>query len=80
MPVGYLATGHQQATFLIDCEFDKFRQIMVRKNATAAIIGQAEMILVDEQLNSMQLDARNDDRPLLNAIRGKSKADVLADK
>ena len=78
--VSHLATGEQQTTFEVDCEFDKFRQIMVRKNATAAIIGRSGMTLLDEQIHDMEIDTRQDDRPLLNALRGKSKSEVDAVK
>lgn len=77
-PVDYLASGSQTKTLTIDCDFDRFRQIMVRKNATAAIIAHSGLTLLDEKIAGLQLDARSDDRPLLNALRGKSKTNVSA--
>ncbi len=79
-PVDYLASGGQTKTFEIDCSFDRFRQIMVRKNATAAIIAQSGMTLLDEKVEGLQIDARGDDRPLRNALRGRSKANVSSAK
>ncbi|PHQ33814.1 hypothetical protein [Rhodopirellula bahusiensis] len=78
--VEHLATGSAEKTILVECEFDKFRQIMVRKNATAAIVGQSGMRLIDESVEDLQLDTSQDDRPILNAIRGQSKAQVQAVK
>ncbi len=78
--VEHLATGAAEKTILVDCDFDKFRQIMVRKNATAAIVGQSGMTLIDEGVEDLQVDTSQDDRPILNAIRGQSKAEVQAVK
>jgi len=78
--VDYLASGKQEESFVVDCTFSKFRQIMVRKNATAAIIGQSGMTLLDEKIQDVQLDTSGDDRPLLNAILGRSKSGLTAIK
>ncbi|MFG0263698.1 MAG: hypothetical protein ACF8AM_00940 [Rhodopirellula sp. JB055] len=78
--VEHLASGSAQQTVLVECEFDKFRQIMVRKNATAAIVSQSGMRLIDESVEDLQVDTSQDDRPLLNAIRGRSKTEVQAVK
>lgn len=78
--VDHVASGSQTHQFVIDCDFDKFRQIMVRKNASAAIIGKSGMTLVDQEIEEVQLDTSQDDRPVRNAIRGKSKSEVLAIK
>ena len=53
---------------------------MVRKNATAAIVGHSGMTLLSEKVQDIELDTTRDDRPLLNAIRGKSKSEVKAIK
>lgn len=53
---------------------------MVRKNATAAIVGHSGMKLLSENVQNVELDTSRDDRPLLNAIRGKSKSEVSATK
>ncbi|MDA8744337.1 hypothetical protein N9N28_06885 [Rubripirellula amarantea] len=79
-PIDHSASGTHATTFSVDCDYDKFRQIMVRKNATAKLVAQSGMTLVDEQIEAMDLDTSNDNRPLLNAIRGKSRTDVTAVK
>lgn len=78
--IDHLATGENQRTITIDCEYGKFRQIMVRKNATAAIVAHGGMTLIDEQIHDMTLDTSRDERPILNAIRGQSKSDLNAIK
>lgn len=78
--VEHLSSGVSKQTFTVDCEFDRFRQIMVRKNATAAIVGHSGMTLLSEKVQDIELDTSRDDRPLLNAIRGKSKSEVTAIK
>lgn len=78
--VSLAAKGTSQRSFVIDTEFDKFRKIMVRKNATAAIIAHSGMQLLDEQLQGVAIDTTEDDRPILNALRGKSQADLAATK
>lgn len=74
--VSHLASGQHETTITIDVDFDKFRQIMVRKNATAAIVEQSGMEVLDEQIHDLDVDTSDDDHPLLNAIRGKSKSKV----
>ncbi len=72
--------GTSEKTFTLDIDFDKFRQILVRTNATAAIVEHGGMKLVDERVKTLKVDLSKDSRPLLNAIAGKSKADVRASK
>ncbi|SMP59672.1 hypothetical protein SAMN06265222_106260 [Neorhodopirellula lusitana] len=79
-PIDYLASASQSRTFSIDCDYAKFRQIMVRKNATAAIVGQSGMTLLDEKIQDIDIDTSQDKRPLLNAIRGQSESSVVAIK
>ncbi|WP_146595964.1 hypothetical protein [Novipirellula galeiformis] len=78
--VEHRATAYQDRSIVVDCDFAKFRQIMVRKNATAAIVEHSGMTLLDERIQDVALDTSGDDRPLLNAIRGVSKTDVAAVK
>ena len=78
--VDHLASGSESYRFLVECDYDKFRQIMVRKNATDAIISQGGMSLIDEQVLDLQIDTSGDDRPLLHALRGRSKSEVEAVK
>lgn len=77
-PVEHLTQGVYSETFLVDCDFNKYRQIMVRKNATKAIVGNSGMELLEEQIQDLDLDTSGDDRPLLNAILGKSKTELSA--
>jgi hypothetical protein len=78
--IDHPASGQQMRTFVVDCPFDKFRQIMVRKSATKAIVSNSGMKLLDERTLDIDLDASQDERPILNAIRGQSKTDVKAVK
>ena len=72
--------GAAERSFTMDIEFDKFRQILVRTDATAAILEHGGMKLVDEKTDAVEIDLSNDSRPLRNALRGKSKANVSAIK
>ncbi|KAA1259176.1 hypothetical protein LF1_17050 [Rubripirellula obstinata] len=78
--VDHPALGQATRSFVVDCSFDKFRQIMIRKNATKAIVGDSGMRLLDERILDVDLDTSKDDRPFLNAIRGRSKTDLAAVK
>lgn len=49
---------------------------MVRKQASAAIIAQSGMTLLEESVQGLQIDTPDDDRPLRNALRGRSQSDV----
>lgn len=66
--------------FALDVDIDTFRQILVRTNATAAIIQHGGMELVNETTEAVDIDLSNDSRPLRNFLRGKSKANVSATK
>lgn len=72
--------GVAERSFTMDVEFDKFRQILVRTDATAAILEYGGMKLVGETTDAIDIDLSNDSRPLRNALRGKSKANVSAIK
>ncbi len=78
--VTHTSIGTAERTFVLNCQFAKFRQIMIRKNATAAIVSAGGMRLIDEQVEGISLDTSKDDHPILSAIIGKSKAEVAADK
>ncbi|TWU35210.1 hypothetical protein Q31b_53060 [Novipirellula aureliae] len=78
--VDHLASGYQTRQFTIACDFDKFRQILVRKNATDAIVARSGMTLLNEKVVDVSIDTSEDDRPLLNAIRGRSKSSLAAVK
>lgn len=78
--VDHVAHGQSQKDFVIKVDYDTFRQILVRKNASQAIIAQTGMKLLSENVNSVDIDVTNDERPLLNALRGHSKAELSATK
>lgn len=78
--VEHIATGSSRREFIVHVDFDKFRQIMVRKNATEAIVAHSGMKLLEEKLNDVSIDMPRQDRPILNAILGKSNADLAATK
>ncbi|MGB7329312.1 MAG: hypothetical protein WBD31_30805 [Rubripirellula sp.] len=79
-PVPHRATGSGDRDFVIECDFDRFRQMMVRLNATEAIVNHGGMELISESVDRLNLDMSKDDRPLLNAIRGTSKSELDAVK
>ena len=72
--------GAAERSFTMDIEFDKFRQILVRTDATAAILEHGGMKLIGEKTDAVDIDLSNDSHPLRNALRGKSKANVSAIK
>ncbi|WP_146459240.1 hypothetical protein [Rubripirellula tenax] len=78
IPKPYVATASQQRQFTLNCDFAKFRQIMVRTNATKAIVNRDGMELINESIEELNLDSSKDERPLLNAILGKSKSELDA--
>lgn len=78
--VDHLAVGSARRTFSIAIDFDEFRQIMVRKNPTQAIIARSGMTVVEEQILDLDIDTSNDKRPVLNALLGRSKSSVNAKK
>ena len=78
--VEHIATGSSRREFIMHVDFDKFRQIMVRKNATEAIVAHSGMELLEEKLNDVSIDMPRQDRPILNAILGKTNADLAATK
>lgn len=78
--VEHIATGSSRRDFIMHVDFDKFRQIMVRKNATEAIVAHSGMKLLEEKVNDVSIDIPRQDRPILNAILGKAKADLAASK
>jgi hypothetical protein len=66
--------------FSLSVDMDTFRQILVRTNATEAIVNHGGMKLLEETTESVDIDLKNDSRPLRNFLRGKSKANVSATK
>ncbi len=79
-PVEHKSTASSQQQFTLEVDFDKFRQIMVRKNATKAISAHSGMKLLDEQVGDFELEIPEQKRPLLNALLGQSRAKLSAQK
>lgn len=79
-PVNHSASGLSQRDFTMDIDFDKFRKIMVRKNATEAIVAHSGMKLLKEKVDELSIDIPKQKRPILNAVLGRSKADISASK
>lgn len=69
-----------ERTFELRVDMDSFRKILVRNNATEAILNHGGMKLLNESTESLDIDLKNDARPLRNFLRGKSKANVSAIK
>lgn len=78
--IEHSANGRGSATFTLECDFNRFRQIMVRKNATEAIVNHGGMTLLSAGVQDLKIDTSDDDRPVLNAILGRSKAELDATK
>ncbi len=72
--------GIAERSFTLDVDFNTFRQILVRTDATAAIVEHGGMKVIDESTDSVDIDLSNDSRPLRNLLKGKSKANVSATK
>ncbi len=72
--------GIAERSFTIDVDFNTFRQILVRTDATSAIVEHGGMKVIDESTDSVDIDLSNDSRPLRNLLKGKSKANVAATK
>ncbi len=66
--------------FTLECDFDRFRQMMVRLNPTRAIVSHGGMELISEKTEGVDIDTSNDERPILNAILGNSHSKVEATK
>ncbi|KAA5542791.1 hypothetical protein FYK55_13900 [Roseiconus nitratireducens] len=79
-PVEHSAEGSDQREFQVQCDFARFRQILVRKNPTKAIVAHGGMELISESIEGLNVDTSQDDQPLLNAIRGQSRTEVDATK
>lgn len=76
--VSHQSTAGATRSFTLPCSFSRFRQLMVRKQPTREIVAHGGMKLIDETVQDLKVDHSLDDRPLLNAIRGKSKIQLDA--
>ncbi len=54
--VDHTSEGSSRRQFTIQVDFDTFRQIMVRKNATEAIVSHSGMKLLDERVDDISID------------------------
>ncbi len=79
-PIQHVSSASSDREFTLECDFAKFKQIMVRKNATKAVVAHGGLSLLRESVDDITLDTSKDDRPLLNAIRGTSKTELSATK
>lgn len=77
-PVMHTSTATATRTFSLEVDFSRFRQLMIRKSPTAAIVSHGGMKLIDETVQDLKVDRSKDDRPILNAIRGQSKIELDA--
>jgi len=73
-------TVRGETNFVLDVDFEEFRQNLLKANATTSIVENGGMTLVDERVVSLRIDLSKDPRPLRNALAGKSKSEVFATK
>ena len=52
-----ITSANQHRAFRVVCDFDCFRQIIVGKNATAAIMNHSGMESINEKVQNMELDS-----------------------
>ncbi len=74
-----IAVSHS-LEFKVPETFARVRAVLVRKDATKAILEHRGMRLLNVQLRSAQLDTSQDDRPLINALLGQSQSELNAEK
>ncbi len=79
-PCDFNGTAKAEYSNEIDVPYDEFRTMMVRNNATKAIVEHGGMQLLDEEVIDLKVDLSRDSRPLLNAILRKSKSCVSSSK
>ena len=79
-PAIHISKGSSQRTFEVEVDFDTFRKILVRKNATKAIVNHAGMQLADQQIDNLSIELPQQDRPILRALLGKANANLSATK
>jgi hypothetical protein len=72
--------GESDRSFTLPIDYDRFRQILVRTDVTKEIVNASGQSLKQDSLQALELDTTNDDRPILNALLGKSKTEVQAEK
>lgn len=79
-PVHRSVEVSEQIAFRIPDAYSRVRAVLVRKDATRAILEHAGMRLIDQQIRGVQVDASQDRRPLLHAVLGNSQSELNAEK
>ncbi len=67
-PVNRALEVREELSFKVPDAYPRVRAVLVRKDATRAILEHKGMRLLDEQIRAVQVDTSQDARPLLNAI------------
>jgi len=76
----HLASGSSERAFLLEVDYDKFRQIMVRNDVTREVIIASGLTLKSDDLENLVVDTTQDRRPVINALLGRSKTELDATK
>jgi len=76
----HLASGSSERAFLLEVDYDKFRQIMVRNDVTREVITASGLTLKSDDLENLVVDTTQDRRPVINALLGRSKTELDATK
>ncbi len=79
-PVNRALEVREELSFKVPDAYPRVRAVLVRKDATRAILEHKGMRLLDEQIRAVQVDTSQDARPLLNAILGNSQTELHAEK
>jgi hypothetical protein len=78
VPCECLAVSQSEDACIINIPYQEFRTLIVRNDATKAILERDGFVLVDEETLELKIDFGDDKRPILNAIFGKSRSNVKA--
>jgi hypothetical protein len=80
VPCECRAISKYEDSRVIDIAYQDFRTLIVRNDATKAIVERDGFMLVDQEILELKIDFGDDKRPILNALFGKSKSNVKASK
>ena len=78
--IHFMALGKSEREFMVDIDYDRFRQIMVRTNVADEMISASGLKLENQQIENLVVNTSKDDRPLIHALLGKSKTELEAEK
>jgi len=78
--INYMASGSSERAFLLDVEYDKFRQILVRNDITREVIAASGLTLKSDEIENLVVDTTQDRRPVINALLGRSRTELEATK